>query len=32
MKFRKMIMMILHVRQQRRHGCKEQNFELSGRR
>ena len=32
MKFRKMITMILHAGQQRIHRCKEQTFELSGRR
>ena len=32
MKFRKMILTILHAGQQRKHRCKEQTFGLSGRR
>ena len=32
MKFRKMLIMTLHVRQQKRHRCKEQFFGLCGRR
>ena len=32
MEFRKMVMMILYVRQQKRHRCKEQTFGLCGRR
>ena len=30
MEFRKMVMMILYVRQQKRYRCKEQTFGLSG--
>ena len=32
MEFRKMVMMTLYVRQQKRHRCKEQTFGLCGRR
>jgi len=32
MEFRKMVMMTLYARQQKRHKCKEQTFELCGRR
>ena len=32
MEFRKMVMMILHAGEQRRHRCKEQTFGLSGKR
>ena len=32
MEFRKMVLVILHPGQQRRHGCKEHTFELSRRR
>ena len=32
MEFRKMVMMILYARQQKRHRCKEQTFGLCGRR
>ena len=32
MEFRKMVMMILYARQQKRHRCKEQAFGLCGRR
>ena len=32
MEFRKMVMMTLYVRQQKIHRCKEQTFELCGRR
>ena len=32
MEFRKMVMMTLYVRQQKRHRCKEQTFGLGGRR
>ena len=31
MEFRKMVMMTLYARQQKRHRCKEQNFGLCGR-
>ena len=31
MEFRKMVTMTLYVRQQKRHRCKEQTFELCGR-
>ena len=32
MEFRKVVMMTLYVRQQKRHRCKEQTFRLCGRR
>ena len=32
LEFRKMVMMILYARQQKRHRCKEQTFGLSGKR
>ena len=32
MEFRKMVTMTLYVKQQKRHKCKEQTFELCGRR